>query len=228
MAKKTKLIEVTIPENWSEVKYSTYYRFIEAIKEEEENTKLVIEMALLYLCNVDPKDYNKLPADKIVEISTAMLELLDNQGDGKLITKFTTHGQEYRLDPNLENMPYGMYLDLSNYAKDLWANMPIIASILYRPLDKEVGKDYTVRPYKGTSDDTVQMFKEGLTMDIANAIVAFFLNLQQQLLNDILHSSTKKAKSLLTSLQAQTSVKSGQGIKPLLSYLKTVFSNLRK
>ena len=47
---------ITVPEQWSEVKYKDYYRFVKSIEGQEEDNKAVMEMALQYLCNLDVAD----------------------------------------------------------------------------------------------------------------------------------------------------------------------------
>ena len=219
---------ITVPEKWSEVKYKDYLRFIRSIEGSEEDNKLVMEMALQYLCSLDIADYYKLPQETFITITNDISNLLMSGEKQPLVTAFDVMGVEYRINPNIEDMSYGEYLDLTTYSKDMWANMPIICSILYRPTKHKLGDNYTIQPYKGTNDATVSMFKELLTMDIVNGVVAFFLTLQSELLKTSLTSSLKVLKKDLTTQQLETLEKSGVDIKQLQPLLEEISQNLIK
>jgi hypothetical protein len=219
---------VNIPESWSEVKYKDYYRFIKSIEGQEEDNELVVEMCLLYLCNLNTQDYYNLPKKSFEQVTETVIKLLMDQGRQPLVTSFTSFGQEYRIEPDMENMSYGMYLDLTAYSKDIWRNLPILCSILYRPLEANLGAMYSIKPYQGTTDDTIEMFEELLTMDICHGVVGFFLTLQQDLLSHSLTSIAKDLKKDLTSQQLEVLQRNGVDIKQLLLSLEETLPNLIK
>jgi hypothetical protein len=106
--------------------------------------------------------------------------------------------------------------------------MPIIISILYRPVVNNVGKLYTIEPYNGTKDDRIEMFKHILTMDVVFGAMSFFLDLQKDLLTGILTYSVENLKDLeepqiLAALQ--DSQKNGMDITQLQSLLTTISQN---
>ena len=220
--------EITIPTEWKDIKYKDYLRFVESIKGQEEDMKVVTEMALQYLCSLDVADYYALNTETFNDITATILKVLADQDKAPLVTSFTSGDIEYRINPNLDAMSYGEYLDLTTYSKDLWKNMPIICSILYRPLKLKIGSNYTIEPYSGTKDEKVQMFRELLTMDIVNGVIAFFLTLQKDLLKVSLTSSLKEVEKNLTSQQLETLLKSGVDIKQLQPLLEEISSNLIK
>ncbi len=219
---------ITVPTEWKDVKYKDYYRFVKSIEGQEGDNKAVMEMALQYLCNLDVADYYKLPQETFTTITEAISNLIISGEKQPLVTAFDVLGTEYRINPNIEEMSYGEYLDLTTYSKDLWANMPIICSILYRPTKHKLGDNYTIQPYNGTNDATVQMFRELLTMDLCLGVVAFFLTLQKELLQVSLLSSMKVLKKELTTQQLETLEKSGVDIKQLPHLLEEISSNLMK
>ena len=140
----TKTKTITIPESWSEVKYKDYYRFIQSIEGQEEDNDVVMSMALQYLCGLNVEDYYALPKDTFNQITTDITMLISNQDKQPLVTVFGSGDAEYRINPNIEGMSYGEYLDLTAYSKELWKNMPIICSILYRPTQYRLGDNYTI------------------------------------------------------------------------------------
>jgi hypothetical protein len=133
--------------------------------------------------------------------------------------------------PEIDNMTYGEYLDLVSYtsSKDMWSFMPIIMSILYRPITQRVGKLYTIEPYDGTKDERIELFKHVLTMDVVFGATAFFLNLQKDLRTGILtYTQTLMTESkdprILAALEDLE--KSGVDITQLRSFLTTTSQNL--
>jgi hypothetical protein len=106
---------------------------------------------------------------------------------------------EYGFEPNLSQMSYGAYVDISKYETlvidDKWAE---IMSILYRPVIKKQGKLYDIESYKG------EIHKEkflNIGMDIHFGALFFFNNLLVDLLKDT-------QKSLMQSTEIPHSIKS--------------------
>lgn len=225
MSKSKKLY---IPEQWSEIKYKDFYRFITSIKDQEDDEQLVLEMCLQYLCNISTDDYYALDKKSFEKVTSTVTTLISNQANQPLVKSFEAFGVEYRLEPDMENMSYGMYLDLTEYGKDVWKNMPIICSILYRPLDTKLGAMYTIKPYTGTKDDTIDMFREMLTMDICHSVVGFFLSIQKDLLIHSLISSLKTVKKELTFQQLETLASNGVDTEHLLHSVMEISRNSTK
>ena len=57
-------------------------------------------------------------------------------------------GVKYGLQPNLENMDLGAFVDLETYIKDVDENIHKIFSVLYRPVKKQEGKKYIIEEYE--------------------------------------------------------------------------------
>lgn len=220
--------EINIPTEWSDVRYKDYYRFVKSIEGNEEDNKLVMDMALQYLCGLNVEDYYSLDQETFSLITEDMATLLNKQDKQPLVTSFNSGITQYKINPNIEQMSYGEYLDLTVYSKELWKNIPIVCSILYRPVDKQLGSSYTIKPYAGTNDATVNMFRELLTMDIVFGVVAFFLTLQKDLLQVSLTSSLNLMEKEMTIQQRETLEKNGVDIKLLSRYLEGISSNLIK
>jgi hypothetical protein len=104
--------------------------------------------------------------------------------------------------PSLDDMSYGEYVDLITYSKDTWDNMPLLMSILYRPISESKKDKYKIQPYNGTVDSQVELFKEKITMDIVFGALSFFLRLQLDLLNATLTSSMENLMTKKWSLYA--------------------------
>jgi hypothetical protein len=122
-------------------------------------------------------------------------------------------GIEYGFEPNLSNMTYGAFADITKYntiqIDDNWAN---IMSILYRPVDKRQGDMYTIKPYTGELNP--KLFLE-VGMDVHFGALFFFVNLWRNLQSSILKSTMRgeiphNIKSILG--------KNGERIQQLLNY----------
>ena len=198
-------VEYNIPEDWSEVKYIDYIKFYQAIKpyeNTEEYIEICLERAAYYLCGIDSDVYKQLPVDNFNEISNQILNLIDASRNHKLVQSFSLFDTEYGFMPSLDDMTYGEYVDLITYSKDTWDNMPLLMSILYRPISETKKDKYKIQPYNGTVDSQVELFKEKITMDIVFGALSFFLRLQLDLLNATLTSSME---NLMTKTDEQTS-----------------------
>jgi len=128
-------------------------------------------------------------------------------------------------------MAYGEYLDLVSYtsSKEMWSYMPIVMSILYRPVVNNVGKLYTIESYDGTKDARIEMFKHILTMDVVFGAMSFFLDLQRDLSTGILAYSVESLKGLTdleTSLALEDLQASGTDTTQLQSLLTRISQNL--
>jgi hypothetical protein len=95
---------------------------------------------------------------------------------------------EYGFEPNLSNMAYGAYVDISKYetigVDEKWAE---IMSILYRPVTKKTGALYDTKTYDGVLYP--EKFME-VGMDVHFGALFFFKNLLVDLQKDTLSSLT--------------------------------------
>ena len=226
-------LESTIPENWKDIKYSQYMKYYNMTKPydgTEEVARVSLELGALHFCNIPGELLYSIPKDTFDLVSGRLGELFLASDTQPLVNQFTIGDVTYGFIPSLDDMTYGEYLDLTTYTKDkFWNNIPIIFSILYRPIVKKSGKYYTIEPYAGTNDERIDFFKDILTMDIVFGAIGFFLNLQSDLLIGILHYSEKilkKTKDPQVSLLLETLAKNGVDIPQLQSSLTTTLQNL--
>jgi len=226
-------LEITLPQSWKEINYKDYMKYYNLTKPYEgtnEVARVSMETGALYFCGVPAEYLYQLPKDVFDSITERLGEMFMEINDMPLVNQFTIGDVTYGFTPNLDEMTYGEYLDLTSYTQDkFWNNIPIIFSILYRPIVKKNGKYYTIEPYLGTNDDRIEFFKNILTMDIVFGAISFFLSLQSDLLIATLHYLGKTAgdkKSPLTSQLQETLLKNGLDIQQLQSSLTMTLQNL--
>lgn len=188
-------ITVTYPESWAEIKYKDYMQYFNTVKPYDGTDQMArknLEAGALYFCKVPAEYLYKLPNETFTKIEQTLTHLFSTSTKVPLSNQFEVFDTTYGFVPNLDNISYGEYLDLVNYtSKDLWENIPIVMSILYRPVKMHLGKNYTIQPYTGTSNETIEMFRETLNMEVVFGATSFFLNLYQDLLTGILRYSKK-------------------------------------
>jgi len=226
-------ITISYPESWAEIKLSDYLKFYKQVKPYEgtdEAAKINLEAAALHFCKVPAEYLYSLPVDSFDKISNTLAKLFTDSKSMPLVAKFETNKTMYGFMPELDNMSYGEYLDLVSYtSKNMWDNIPIIFSILYRPVTNSLGKNYTIEPYTGTNDDRIELFKHVLTMDVVFGATAFFLGLQKDLQTGILTYTMEMMKNKTNpkiSQALQDLEKNGVDIAQLQSFLTMTSQNL--
>ena len=230
-------VKVRIPTNWNDITLETYLKYrktLDLYKDDDEDDEIdmvnkSIIIALDILCGVAPTFASQMPVEMLSHVMESLNKFMtDTTFDLQRI--ITIDGIEYGFEPNLSNMAYGAYLDISKYDKiTIDNNWTKIMSILYRPITQHVGKLYTIEPYDGTKDERIELFKHVLTMDVVFGATAFFLNLQKDLRTGILtYTQTlmteNKDPRILAALEDLE--KNGVDITQLQSFLTTTSQNL--
>jgi hypothetical protein len=184
-------LTITYPESWAEItlpQYLEYYKFVKPYEGTDEFGHKSLQSAALHFCKVPAEYLYKLPEKTFDKVAKCLQDLFIDVDKHPLVKEFAVDETKYGFLPEIDNMTYGEYLDLVSYtsSKEMWSYMPIIMSILYRPITQRVGKLYTIEAYNGTKDERIELFKHVLTMDVVFGATAFFLNLQRDLRTGIL------------------------------------------
>jgi hypothetical protein len=227
-------LTITYPESWAEItlpQYLEYYKFVKPYEGTDEFGHKSLQSAALHFCKVPAEYLYKLPEKTFDKVSKCLQTLFKDIDKHPLVKEFAVDETKYGFLPEIDNMTYGEYLDLVSYtsSKEMWSYMPIIMSILYRPITQRVGKLYTIESYDGTKDERIELFKHVLTMDVVFGATAFFLNLQRDLRTGILIYIQKvmtenKDPRILAALEDLQ--KSGVDITQLQSFLTMTSQNL--
>ena len=182
-------IEIKIPTGWNDVSLKKYLELQKEIKNYEGNEDAITALMLVHLCDINPNLLDKIGIDgfKIIEEE---LNKFVNRTDLPLERIITIDNVEYGFEPNLSEMTYGAYVDITKYdtftIDDNWAK---IMSILYRPIAEKKGDNYKIKRYTGDIDDTKWL---EVPMDIHLGALFFFASLLRDLLNFTLNSLTEK------------------------------------
>lgn len=193
-----KEIDIVVPKDWSAVTFRQYLdmkKDLETYKDEEDATVAVLfhhlcKFSVDYIQDLDVKTFTLIKQDLLGFLGNVELPL----------KKFIQiNGVEYGFEPNLSQMSYGAYVDISKYetieANESWAE---ILSILYRPVVKKQGKLYEIQKYGANLDKEKFL---SIPMDIVWGSIFFFATLQKDLLKSI-------QKSLIQSTEIPPNIKS--------------------
>ena len=228
----TKQLTFTVPNSWADVSLKQYLAYMKAIKPyegAEDYEKVVLEKAINHFCNLSSEELHNLPMENYNATIDYMKDLFEEGVRLPLVRRFKVLNSEYGFIPQLDNMTYGEYLDLTTYFKDMWPNMDMIMSILYRPVVKQNGLTYDIVSYQGTNEDAVELFREKATMNIVWGAIGFFTSLQQDLVNATLISLRKQMKDLeKDSVLMEALITNGVDISQLQSLLTTTSLDLKQ
>jgi hypothetical protein len=181
-------ITLKVPTSYSDISLKQYLALQKEMENYKDDEEAVTAVMLYHLCGLDPlylkglavEDYNTIKGELSGFIGNIELDL----------QRFIwIDGVEYGFEPNLSNLSYGAYSDITKYQQiqidDNWAN---IMSILYRPVTKKQGDMYAIEGYSGNLNP--KPFLE-LGMDIHFGALFFLLGLSTDLLKDTLNSLTE-------------------------------------
>ena len=188
------------------------------VDDEEAQTAI-----LLYkLCGIDTSVLKNISKQSYNVLKNDLAKFM-NISETELQRKIFVNGIEYGFEPNLSQISYGAYADISKYdtiqIDDNWAK---IMSILYRPIDKTNRDTYSIKVYEGKIDNDLFL---DVTMDIHFGALFFFVHLSTDLLNSTLNSTMGTE---VAQLYNTTSLKNGSLTQLLLNSRMETLQKLMK
>ena len=150
-------IKIEVPKDWSAITLRQYLQLQKDLETYKDEPAAVTAVMFHHLCGINAEITQKID----IKTYTAIREDLNNfmnQTESKLQQIIDIDGVKYGFEPNLSQMSYGAYVDLSKYDEitinDKWAE---IMCILYRPIVKKIGDLYDIQEYKGFIDSEIFM-----------------------------------------------------------------------
>ena len=206
-----KQIELRIPTSYEDITLRKWLELQKDLKNYEGDEEATTAVLLLHLCGLSPEyltgvsvdDYNLLKYELMGFIGKTDLEL----------QRFVKIGDvEYGFEPNLSNMSYGAYADITKFGQiTIDENWSKIMNILYRPVEKKLLDTYTISKYEGTKGESKWL---DVPMHIHFGALFFLFNLLTDLLSATLKYSMKEEVPLQYK---QILERSGEAILQLLS-----------
>jgi hypothetical protein len=206
-----KEITLTVPTDWSGVTLKKYLTLQKDMKNYGDDEEAQTALMLSHLCGLNAEYINSLSIEDYNTVRMALEGFITNT-EYPLQKIIKIGDKEYGFEPNLSQMAYGAYVDISKFGElTIDDNWPKIMSILYRPIVSKKGDMYTVEAYKGDIDEKLFL---SVNMDVQFGALFFFVNL----LTDLLSATLKYLK--VTGLPPNIKLileKSGEITKRLLN-----------
>jgi hypothetical protein len=184
-------LEITVPKDYSAISLKKYLKMHEDLKTYKDDDEATDATIFYHLCGLDPMTLKKIDTDTYYKIREQLISFL-GKTDFPLKRTIKIGDKEYGFEPNLGEMAYGAYVDISKYDTiDIDKNWSKIMSILYRPVTKKIGALYSIEKYEGYIDE--ELFND-VSMDVHFGAYFFFINLSMELATDILSSLKDQAE----------------------------------
>jgi hypothetical protein len=184
-----KELELKVPTSYADITLKQWIDLQNELEAYKDDANAVTALMLYHLCGLEPKYMKGIAVDDYLLVKTELESFLNNT-DLPLQRIITIDGIEYGFEPNLSQMSYGAYADITQY-KDLtidknWAK---IMSVLYRPVKHKKAEMYSIEAYEGVMREEL-FLKVG--MDVHFGTLFFFVHTLMDLLNATLKSTMEK------------------------------------
>jgi hypothetical protein len=211
-------MRVVIPTSLSEIKLSQYMRYQKVLKDNQDDETFVCIQMVAIFCNLSVADVMKIPVNDFADIVQTIAQVLDQKP--KLVHTFKMNGVNYGFIPNLDKMTLGEHATIDTLLGND-DNIPLLMSVLYRPITKMAGKFYQIEQYDG-DDSKAELFND-VTMDVVIGSMLFFWTLSKELLSNTLLHLEDKASREGVNLE-EVLEKGGVGISHLLELRENLIS----
>jgi hypothetical protein len=181
-----KEIELKVPTSYADITLEKWLILQTELENYKDDPDAMSAITLYHLCGLDPIYLKGLSVNDYTSIKVELESFLaDTEFPLQRIIKID--GMEYGFEPNLSQMAYGAYADITQYKElTIDKNWAKIMSILYRPITHKKGDMYTIKTYDGELKE--DMFLQ-VGMDVHLGTLFFFVNLLMDLLKGILNST---------------------------------------
>ena len=181
-----KEIEIKIPTTWNDIPLKKWLELQKDIKNYEGEEDAVTALLFLHLCGLEAEYVSGLNVEDYRIIKNELASFMNNI-DLPLKKIIEIDGVEYGFEPNLSQLAYGAYADITKYENitidDNWAK---IMSILYRPIIEKKSDMYSIKSYTGEQNESLFL---NVGMDVHFGALFFLLTLSMDLLKGILKST---------------------------------------
>lgn len=190
-------IKVSIPADYSSVTVKQYLDYKQAKNDIDR---------LVAVSNLNKEQAEQIPFQHLPVLITAFEETLLNES-AKFFETITIKNKDFGFIPDLYAISMGEYADISTWASDVNINIVKIMGTLYRPIDKRVGKKYTIIPHSKQNRELVEEYVEQMTLEQFNGAMLFFSTLLTELNNTSLDYLENEVQKLTKEMQELTTEK---------------------
>lgn len=187
-----KKIEINIPDNWNEITLKQYIAIQEDLENYKDDPQAQMDFLIYHLCGITADEIQSLTTDSYNKIKNEVTIFFENQTHYELQPIVKIGDTEYGFEPNLSQMSYGAYVDVTKGDTiQLDSNWARVMSILYRPIVKKQFNTYLIEPYEGYINENIWLNQK---MDIHFGAYFFFVHLLRDLLNSTLNSMSQTSE----------------------------------
>ena len=206
---KTEL-KIKVPNDWASITLKAYLELQNDIQTYKDDESAYVAVLFYRLCGVTPDVMFNMDIETFNKIKEHLLKLTSSL-EHELQPIIKIGDKEYGFEPNLSEMEYGAYLDISKFG-DLTINKDWtkVMSILYRPVTQKNGSLYSIKKYN--ADDNADLFLD-VDMEIHFGVQSFFLLISTHLLKDTMNYLKEVGKQAVAVDTEQGSLKSGMRIR---------------
>lgn len=190
-------IKVSIPADYASISVKQYLDF-HAAKNDIER--------LVAVSNLSKEQAEQIPFQHLPVLLGAFEDTLANES-AKFFETITIKDKDFGFIPDLYAISMGEYADISTWASDVNANIVKIMGTLYRPIDKRVGKKYTIVPHSKQNREMVEEYVEQMTLEQFNGAMLFFSTLLNELNNTSLDYLETEVQKLTKEMEQLTTEK---------------------
>jgi hypothetical protein len=179
------ILEINVPNDYSAITLTKFLKLQKDLKVYGDDEEAKLATLFYHLCGVEPGVMTKIDTATFIKIKEQLISFIARE-TFELQPFVTINGIEYGFEPNLSEIAYGAYVDISKYDElNINENWEKIMAILYRPVKKKIGKLYEIEQYTG--NEPSEHWRE-VKMEIHFGALFFFINLSKVLLRNTLKS----------------------------------------
>ena len=175
-----KQFEVTVPTEWKDITIAEYQRYLQIAKTKRKTRD---DEIVSMFCKIDKELIKKLKLKDKKILVDKVNKFVNSKNELELEKRIEFKGKVYGFVPNLSRITTGEFVDIEEYGKNINENLHRIMSVLYREVDNEVGKFYSVKTYD-PDELEIDKFKD-LPMSTTLSAIDFFFRLGRNLLEDL-------------------------------------------
>lgn len=208
-----KAVEIKVPNDYSAITLRQYLKVQKDLANYEGEADAQDAFLIYNLCGLTPQLISTLDSTTLSAIREDLNKLM-SKTDYELQRFKTIDGIKYGFEPNLAEMPYGAYLDITKFDEiTLDKNWPQVCNILFRPITNTVaGVLYEIEKYKGAEPWEEDKWLD-VTMDFHFGCFFFFTRIYKDLLQGI--QSSLKATGEIPDSMNKILAESGEAIQAL-------------
>lgn len=227
---KTIELEFRVPTRLSDLTLGELQKFravTDQIKEAtEESERFVNLKALEIFCGLELKESYNLPLSSFSSLIENINKCLSEATP--LVKRFWFRGSngeevEFGMNPNLNELSFGEYVDLDTYMSD-FSNMHKAMAVLFRPIVKKHKELYEIEEYVG--GDKYHDYMKYMPANVAMGAIVFFYRLGSKLsrytMNSLLEEEQKKGNTALKEALEEN----GVGINQYMDLLEGMSTSL--